>query len=1060
MKKVFFRLVVLLVITLSPLVSLGYTYTWNGNSGTDWATPGNWTRQAGAPANSIPSSTDAVQIGVISFNAQPSVTTSNAVCTSLTFGTAKAITFTVATGGALNVGGTILQMHNTLSGNINTSITGGGSITCTGFTVGDDNSFSSSGLLGALVIEKNTTTVKCNIAQLTINGILKVNSAQAPILNALLLTIGTIINNAVFNLTNDNTVPSTVSVSGILNVVNQNPVSFSTTNTSAAGITLTNNGSNKAVLKLGAAPNAFSIPNTTYGSIDFYVPGTGTGSVGVEYANSGGTQTVYTDGTPGLNSQGVSGATVTYQNISFSGTGTKQIASGTVSLTGDWSSSGGKVDGLTNNSTVTFKGTTQALYDAGTTNGGVVFKNVIIQGGGIKTISGTSATVNGFSVAGTGVLTLDGTVANNLTVGALGKLTIVSDATGTAAVAAIPSNCSINGHVNVQRYIQAGTAVNNARNYRLLSSAVNVNASPVTNDIGATAYYTLSYLTGANTGVFTGGPGGNGHGFSVTNTTPTIYLYNESLAASNTTFNSGNFKGLTDIKSDPQKIFDNAGINPNATATLYAGNGYMLYYVGNNISNLNNKQNRVGGVYAIPDASTTAAVGTLNQGDIPVKLWWNGSTTLSAAKTGYNLVGNPYASTIDWNVVTGHNATLSDKIYVYDYTSKTYGTYQPSTGGTHNASRYIGSGQGFFVVAGSGSTLTFKESDKVTNQHAAGVALMSLPIQTAQAPQVLRVKLAKDSINTDEALIAFEPDAQNNIEERDAVRLNGIGNVATLATYAAQDNQMLVINHLHSIDSGTRVKLYTNVSGAQGINTLSFSGFSSLDSRYDVFLIDHYKKDSLQVNLYNQYAFNIRPDSAASFGDSRFELVFHKKSTINYRLLSFSGAAVSQGIEVKWKVEAEQNATGFTLEKGDGQGTFTPVYTLQSDGSGMYTWLDKIPASGANLYRLKQDDVFGRISYSNVLSVNFNPPGVSNQLLTVYPNPVKTNLNVQINAADIPTQVLMKVISSTGQTLISKTASGNMIQQNVNSLLPGAYIVEVSDSATKKVIGRVKISKP
>lgn len=1056
MKKTFLGWVILW-LHLSGLSAFGYTYTWNG-AGTDWATPANWTRSFGAPANSIPAITDAVEIGISTFTNQPSVTTSTATCASITFGTAKAITFTV--NGTLNVNGTILQKHS-VSASVTTAITGTGNITCKGFTVGDVPVPSN---LGDVLY---TTTVNANTAQLTINGNLTVMSTEGAFLGGLggLVILGTLANNAVFNLNNNNTVANTTTVSGLLSVVNQSPITGS-----AASINVVNNGAQNATLKLsGTSP--ISIPNTTYGAIDFYVPSSGTGRVGVEYANNdGSTQTVYTDNTPGLNTVGLSGATSVYQNIAFSGTGTKKINSGNLTIAGDWTSSGSTniIDNNTLNPTIYFKGTgTQQLSDNGTNSGkGIIFNNVYFQGGGAKTITGTSASVNGFSVANVGILTM--AESTTLTVGSLGKLTVISDATGTATVATIPSGCTITGNVNVQRYIKAGTVATNYRNYRLLSSPVNMNSTGVTDDSGATAYTTLSYFSN-NPGVFTGGPGGSGHGFTVANATPTIYLYNESLANINTGFNTGNFKGLTDITGNPVKVYDNAGTNPNATATIYAGNGFMLYYVGNNVNNLNNKQNRVAGVYADPDASTLTAVGTLNQGNIPVKLWWNSSTTLSAAKTGYNLIGNPYAATIDWDGVTTGKITatnVSTKIYMFNYTSKNYGTYQPGLGssmGSNNASRYIASGQGFFVVAGSGASLTFTEAAKTSTQPSslgASYLLMGMPAQAEQKPQLLRVKLAKDSINTDETLIAFEPDAQNGYEPLDADRLTGIGNVATLATYAAQNTQMLSINHLHSIDSTTRVKLYVNMSGSPNISTLTFSGLETLDQRYDVFLIDHYKNDSLQVNLYPQYAFNIRTDSILSYGASRFELVFHKKNAVAYRLLNFTGAPLSNTIELKWKTEAEQNATGFTIEKGDGNGNFTTVYSHQSNGSGNYTWVDKIPATGTNLYRLKQDDIFNQISYSKVLAINFNQAALSNQVLMAYPNPVKTELNVKINMPDMPGQLLMKVISSAGQTLLSKISSGDTIQQNVNNLLPGTYIVEVSDNATRKIIGRIKISKP
>lgn len=1097
MKRFLYGLAILLLVNLSPLVSVGSTYTWSALAlSSNWNAGSNWTNDGGLlNILTVPKAGDDVVISGTLLTFYPVVGAGGGACKNITISgagatltvngtlavggnaliSASGVAVAVASGGTLNISGNtsltssgikltitgtattgaisfgsatgnILSVNGTLTssgiisqnlpstaGNVSTQITGMGSISCSAINFGtDDTTPTANGT--------NTTTIKSNVTQLTVWGLITVNSASA----------ASKLNNAVFDVANDN--GSCTIIAGGIIASNFNPVTGGT-----SSFLLDNISAGATKLKLTG-----TIPVTigTNGKVDFYA--TGSGSSTVEYAGAS-AQAVAASGT----STGLDATPAIYQNLSFSGAGVKKLASGSLSLTGDWNSAGGSVDGLSNSSTVIFKGTTEALYDAGTLNGGVIFNNLTIQGGSTKTISGSSATANGFSVAGTGILTIDGAVANILTVGSLGKLTLISDNTGTATVAAIPSNCTITGNVNVQRYIKAGTVAQNARNYRLLSSPVNMNPTGVTDDSAAAAYTTLSYLSN-NPGLFTGGPGGSNSGFSAANATPTIYLYNESLAPINIGFNTGNFKGLTNIKTNPVNVYDATGTDPNSTATIYAGNGYMLYYTGDNVNGLYNKQNRVGGVYADPDAATVAAVGTLNQGNVPVKLWWNNSTTLSAAKTGYNLVGNPYAATIDWDGVTSGKiaaANVDTKIYVFNYSNKNYGTYQPNLGsstGSNNASRYIASGQGFFVVANAGATLTFTESAKTTTQptsSGASYLLMGMPAQVEQKPQVLRIKLVKDSINTDESLIAFEPDAKNDYEPiLDADRLNGIGNVATLASYATQNTQMLAINHVHSIDSTTRVKLYVNVTGAQGINALTFSGLETLDQRYDVFLIDHYKKDSLQINLYKQYAFNIRPDSAGSYGDSRFELAFHKKSTINYRLLSFTGAPVSNTIALKWKVEAEQNATGFTVEKGDGNGSFTPVYNLQSSGDGTYTWVDKIPATGANTYRLKQDDVFSNISYSNVLSINFNSPTISNQSLMAYPNPVTTSLNVKINTP-ISGQVLLKVISSAGQTLLSKVSSGNTIQQNVNNFLPGTYIVEVSDNATKKVIGRVKISK-
>jgi hypothetical protein len=1044
-----FWLSVILVLYISTAQA---AKTWLGGT-SNWATGSNWA-PSGAPGVG-----DDVEIGIASYTMQPSITSGSFLCNSIKFGSSGpggVITLTVD--GALAVT-TSIQQNNSGLGSLNTTITGAGTITCASLTVGDTQT------PVTIFNVTNVTTVKSNIALLSISGNLTVKSAST---EALLfgVPIQATSTNAVFSLANDNAAAavttSVISVGGSIITSNTNPVSALGV-TSHANVTVNNTSTKIATLKLGGTAPLSAI-DATYNLVDFYVQGAGTGSVGVEYTGTA-AQPVYSNSTTGLD--------VTpsiYQNIAFSGIGTKTMNSGNVTIAGNWTSTGGTI--TTTAASVIFQGGVQTLTDNASGTSGVVFKNVTFSGNATKTITGTSTSA--FAISGTGVLNMSGT-STILAIGTNGKLTLNSNTTGTATVATIPSGCSITGSVNVQRYFFAGTIATNTRNYRLLSSPVNANT--VVNNSTSTAYATLSFLNN-NPGVYTGGPGGTSSGFTVDNAAPTIYLYKENLPASNASFNSGNFKGLANITSNPLTVYNDAGTAASVSASLWAGNGYMLYYCGNNISNITaaataNKQTRVNGNYIDPDAATGTAVGTLNQGKIQVKLWWNSSTALSKVQAGFNLVGNPYASTIDWDTFSNTSASaaiygpgLSKTIYVFNYKNKNYGTYQAGGTGVNNASRYIASGQGFFVqdTVASGASLTFTEAAKTTVQPSSlgsSYLLMGLPVAT-YTPQILHIKLSKDSINTDEAALVFESDAKNTYEPgNDAVRINGIANVTTLATYDSQATKLLAINHLHSIDSTTRVKLYVNSTGAAAINVLEINGFDSLDPRYDAFLIDHYKKDSLQISLYGKYNFNLRPDSAATFGADRFELVFHKKGGLNYRLLSFTGTKLNNNVALKWNVEAENNYTAFTLERADVSGNYTAVYNQQSNGSGSYTWVDKSPLTALNNYRLKQVDAFDHTTYSSIVPVDLSPVVAAVQPLMIYPNPaVGQQFNVKVTTTDLPAQLLMRVIGLNGQTLMSKTWSGDNVQQNVSELMPGTYIVEVSDNATKRVIGRVKISKP
>jgi len=98
--------------------------------------------------------------------------------------------------------------------------------------------------------------------------------------------------------------------------------------------------------------------------------------------------------------------------------------------------------------------------------------------------------------------------------------------------------------------------------------------------------------------------------------------------------------------------------------------------------------------------ATASFEGPLNTGIIDMSL------TRSSAGDGYgwNLVGNPYPSTIDWDASSGWTKTnVGGSIYLY--TGSTWAVYNTTSGGLNGGTQFISSGQGFFVsVNDDGST--------------------------------------------------------------------------------------------------------------------------------------------------------------------------------------------------------------------------------------------------------------------------------------------------------------------------------------------------------------------
>ncbi len=334
-----------------------------------------------------------------------------------------------------------------------------------------------------------------------------------------------------------------------------------------------------------------------------------------------------------------------------------------------------------------------------------------------------------FVLTSAGVLTLNGT---STVLHTNGLLTLNSDSTGSATIAAIPTGCGITGNVNVQRYITGGPDAfggNGNRGYRLLSSPVYtaIDTAHNSNKIYSINYLLNStYISGTN--------------FPPTSTTPTsktgnpsLYLYRESLLPQYTTFLNSNFRGINNISSPPNYMIDIDG----GPYNIPVGNGYLFFFRGG-IGTVNPFSTT-----AMPLSATLTCTGTLNQGTINAVHWYtpgspNLSYTVSEAGEpfqGFNLVGNPYASSIDWDKFSSTDNTAP--IYGFDVNNYlyrlvpggaagagNYNVYTTQFGGINGATHVIPSGEGFFVIAGgTDATLTFSETAKIDSQVTGAILL-------------------------------------------------------------------------------------------------------------------------------------------------------------------------------------------------------------------------------------------------------------------------------------------------------------------------------------------------
>jgi hypothetical protein len=678
---------------------------------------------------------------------------------------------------------------------------------------------------------------------------------------------------------------------------------------------------------------------------------------------------------------------------------------------------------------------------------------------GMVTITGGPVDIYNTLTLTKGNLTIDNTGS--------GDLTLKSTSTLSASVAAIPSTYSITGLVNVQRYISGGLA--KYRGYRFLSSPVYTVKS------GSNLYYDFSYLTTETP--ITGTLGTSG-GMDKTGN-PSIYLYRNDVTFTNGSYNGGNFRGVNKINNTTKY---NIGIDYDGTFALHVGTGFWMFYRGDK-TNLSSKFI----TSTIPEATVFSTRGTLNQQAVQVVNWFTQSTSLQysmmngSSYAGYNLVGNPYASSIDWNsrgTTAGSGiyiTNVSNTIYIYNESTKIYGTYD-GTFGLNGASNIIPSGQGFYVKAtNSSSQLTFNEAAKTSAQVSGPtqgtgntLLLTTKPKVGATEPvlQYMRLELRKDSDDVEESIVKFESTASDKfVDGEDSEHMSGTGGVS-FYSYSS-DNVALAIDHIPFPKTNTTVIKLNAGASSDGQYAINRTEFKNIPPIYDIWLKDAYKKDSLDFKTYDSYKFDVSRSDTNSFGAHRFTLVIRETPGLGLHLLSFAGSKTTSGSELVWKTENERYSTNFTVERSIDNGkTYAVVGGFASSEEGTYSLTDKKPIMPADTYRLKMEDLNGTITYSNPITLAYaNVGDLNNNAVNVYPNPAVGVINVAIveNAVNLTKSsnpsYSLKITNSSGKVLKTVTTSQATWQDNVGSLMPGTYVVDVTNNADNSSVGKAKFIK-
>jgi hypothetical protein len=367
------------------------------------------------------------------------------------------------------------------------------------------------------------------------------------------------------------------------------------------------------------------------------------------------------------------------------------------------------------------------------------------------------------------------------------------------------------------------------------------------------------------------------------------------------------------------------------------------------------------------------------------------------------------------------------------------------------------------VIAGNSSAqLIFNETAKSTSQVTGSNLLMSTSPVAVVGNPYMRLQLKMDTVQVDDMLIRFNSMAQQNYSDtEDAPYKPGFGK-ASLASMSA-DKVQLAINTLPLPKSSMNIPLVVGAK-SDGVYHIGMSDLNQVPRLFDIWLMDAYKKDSVDMRSNQTYAFNIYTADSTSFGSHRFSLVIRQNAGYAYHLLSFTATKIASSqnqVQITWTTENEQNYTNFAVERSiDGGKTFDIICSTTSTAQGAYSFIDKAPAI-QNLYRLQSQDINSNITYSYVVPIAYTDPGsnLAKGNINVYPNPVASTINLTIGSPIATGSYSILITNSSGQVVKQANSSSLTWQGNASDLQPGTYVLRVLNAKDQTEIGNTKFVK-
>ena len=243
---------------------------------------------------------------------------------------------------------------------------------------------------------------------------------------------------------------------------------------------------------------------------------------------------------------------------------------------------------------------------------------------------------------------------------------------------------------------------------------------------------------------------------------------------------------------------------------------------------------------------------------------------------GWNLVGNPYPCTIDWDAASGWTLNNVDATaYYYNASGGSYSSFNSSSStGTNGGTQYIASAQGFFVHASDNGSLAMTNAVRVANTE-------NYRKNGTIEKQLIRIEVSNEEYKSD-AVLLFYSDATDGFDAAyDALKLiatnEDISDIYFNANQSKYSINTYSQNKLQELNDNEILIFPLGITpGKTGLVTFKLSEITQIPSEVFVYLFDK------QQNLYYDLKTNSYDFFIGETTDTRFELHL-TKTAVGYK---------------------------------------------------------------------------------------------------------------------------------------------------------------------------------